>query len=234
MFRKPRWSVTWPTRPSGVYTVLVRAADPTDAVRVAAELELPVNDGYSIAFDYEPQVWRLLRPYRLRSRRVAGPDFQDAVLGEVAFTPEEIDLNVVASRAMGAVKVGDALGHRMDEIRAAIGQILGGLTTEQVEDVLARVIAEVAESNAYTRGESQPEEPVAVSVGGDLPMDRDYYLGWAALSVKRMAEMERDGITPTADNRKAHQMYMDAAHRAGVTDVEIGEYARIALQGRTV
>jgi hypothetical protein len=60
MFRKPRWSVTWPTRPSG---------------------------GYSVAFDYEPQVWRLLRPYRLRSHPVAGPDFPDQVLGEIAFTP---------------------------------------------------------------------------------------------------------------------------------------------------
>jgi hypothetical protein len=90
MFRKPRWSVTWPTRPNGVYTQLVRADDPVDAVRVAAELDWPTADGYTVAFDYEPQVWRLRRPYRLRSHPVAGPDFPDQVLGEVAFTPEPL------------------------------------------------------------------------------------------------------------------------------------------------
>ena len=90
MFRKPRWSVTWPTRPNGVYTQLVRADDPTDAVRVAAELEWPTAPGYTVAFDYAPQVWRLLRPYRWRSHPVAGPDFPDQVLGEVAFTPEPL------------------------------------------------------------------------------------------------------------------------------------------------
>jgi hypothetical protein len=87
MFRKPRWSVTWPTRPNGIYTQLVRADDPVDAVRVAAGLDWPTAPGYSLAFDYEPQVWRLRRPYSLRSRPVAGPDFPDQVLGEVAFTP---------------------------------------------------------------------------------------------------------------------------------------------------
>lgn len=86
-FCKPRWSVTWPTRPNGIYTQLVRADDPVDAVRVAAELEWPTADGYTVAFDYEPQVWRLKRPYSLRSRPVAGPDFPDLILGEVAFTP---------------------------------------------------------------------------------------------------------------------------------------------------
>lgn len=232
MFRKPRWSVTWPTRPNGVYTQLVRADDPADAVRVAAELEWPTAPGYAVAFDYEPQVWRLLRPYRLRSRRVVGPDFPDAVPGEVAFAPEQIDLNVVVSRAMGAVKLGDALGHSTSEVRAAVGQILAGLTTEQVEEVLAQVIAEVAESNAYTQGEAQPVK--APAAGSDVPTDYAYYLSWAALSVNRMAEMERDGITPTADNRKAHQAYMDAARRAGATDVQIGEHARVAFQGRTV
>lgn len=90
IFRKPRWSVTWPTHPNGVYTQLVRAADPTDAVRVAAELDWPTAPGYTVAFDYAPQVWRLLRPYRWRSRPVAGPDFPDQILGEVAFTPEPL------------------------------------------------------------------------------------------------------------------------------------------------
>ncbi|WP_329472701.1 hypothetical protein OIE75_29585 [Streptomyces sp. NBC_01723] len=154
MLRKPRWSVTWPTRPNGVYTVLVRAADPTDAVRVAAALDLPVTDEYALAFDYEPQVWRLQCPYRLRSHPVAGPDFPDTVPGEVGFTPEPIDLDAVAAKAMGAVKAGDAVGNSMDEIRAAVGQVLGGLTGAQVEDVLARVVAEVDEINAYTWGET--------------------------------------------------------------------------------
>ncbi|MFD9464348.1 hypothetical protein [Streptomyces sp. NPDC060027] len=91
--RKPRWSVTWPTRPSGVYTQLVRADDPVDAVRVASELDWPTAPGYEVAFDYEPQVWRLLHPYALRSRPVAGPDFPDLVLGEVAFTPWPLPLD---------------------------------------------------------------------------------------------------------------------------------------------
>lgn len=82
-----RWSVTWPTHPVGTYTVLVRAADPTDAVRVAADMDLPCADGYSMAFDYEPCVWRLRHPYRLRSRYVQGPTFPDSVPGAVAFTP---------------------------------------------------------------------------------------------------------------------------------------------------
>ena len=92
MFRKPRWSVTWPTRPNGVYTQLVRADDPVDAVRVAAELDWPTAPGYSVAFDYEPQVWRLLRPYWLRSHPVAGPAFPDLILGEIAFTPWPLPL----------------------------------------------------------------------------------------------------------------------------------------------
>lgn len=87
MPRKPRWSVTWPTRPEGVYTELVRANDPTDAVRVAAELDWQTTPGYSVAFDYTPQVWRLLRPYRLRSHHVAGPDFGGTEADAEAFVP---------------------------------------------------------------------------------------------------------------------------------------------------
>ncbi len=95
MPRKPRWSVTWPTRPSGVYTELVRADDPTDAVRVASELEWPTADGYTVAFDYTPMVWRLQRPYRWRSRHVTGPDFPDTVSDKVAFTPEPLGSETV-------------------------------------------------------------------------------------------------------------------------------------------
>lgn len=73
MRRLPRWSVTWPTRPEGVYTQPVRAVDATDAVRVAAELEWPVADGFTVAFDCTPEVWRVRRPYRWLSRHVAGP-----------------------------------------------------------------------------------------------------------------------------------------------------------------
>jgi hypothetical protein len=59
----------------------------TDAVRAAAELGLPLGDGLSMAFDYEPEVWRLLRPWRWRSYHAAGPEYGDAAPGEVGFTP---------------------------------------------------------------------------------------------------------------------------------------------------
>jgi hypothetical protein len=73
----PRYTVTWPTRPAGVYSIIVRATDPTDAARVAADEELPTTDGYSIAYDYEPEIWRIRRPHRLLSRRVQGPSYSD-------------------------------------------------------------------------------------------------------------------------------------------------------------
>ena len=85
--RNPAWAVTWPTRPAGVYSLKVRAADPTDAVRAAAEQHWPTVPGYSVAFDYTPQVWRLQHPYRWRSRHVRGPMFPDVIPGRVAFTP---------------------------------------------------------------------------------------------------------------------------------------------------
>ncbi|MGH3584864.1 MAG: hypothetical protein ACRDQ0_00940 [Pseudonocardia sp.] len=83
----PQYSVTWPTRPNGVYSELVHATDPTDAVRVAASLEWPTNPGYEVAFDYTPEVWALRRPYRLRSRHVQGPHYPDGLANEPAFTP---------------------------------------------------------------------------------------------------------------------------------------------------
>jgi hypothetical protein len=89
MFHKPlpRWSVTWPTRPEGVYTVFVRATSATHAVDVAANQYLPVTVGYAMAFDYEPEVWRLRHPYRYRSHHVAGPELRD--LDDAApFVPE--------------------------------------------------------------------------------------------------------------------------------------------------
>jgi hypothetical protein len=152
MLRKPRWSVTWPTRPNGVYTQLVRAGDPTDAVRVAAELEWQTTPGYSVAFDYTPQVWRLLRPYRLRSRSVAGPDYPDTVPGEVAFTSEPLDLAAIADQVVSVIRVSDALGKDKHELRAAVGQIVGNLIPAEAEQVLAIVAAETREINAYTGG----------------------------------------------------------------------------------
>jgi hypothetical protein len=83
----PKYSVTWPTRPSGIYTECVQAADPTHAVRVAAELDWPTSPGYTVAFDYEPGVWLNRRPYRLRSRHVQGPRFGSAAPGAPAFMP---------------------------------------------------------------------------------------------------------------------------------------------------
>lgn len=85
--RNPEWTVTWPTRPAGVYTLRVRALDATNAVRVAALDEWPTSDGYTVAFDYAPRVWRCRRPYRWLSRYVQGPGFPDAVPGVIAFTP---------------------------------------------------------------------------------------------------------------------------------------------------
>jgi len=90
-----KYTVTWPTRPEGVYTQVVRASDPTDAVRVASELDWPTADGYSMAFDYEPEVWLLLRPFRLRSRHVAGPDFGSTAADAVAFVPEPLGTETV-------------------------------------------------------------------------------------------------------------------------------------------
>jgi hypothetical protein len=86
----PRYTVTWPTRPAGVYSIIVRAADPTDAARVAADEELPTTDGYSIAYDYEPEVWRIRRPYRLLSRHVQGPSYSDTEDTLQPFVPEPV------------------------------------------------------------------------------------------------------------------------------------------------
>ncbi|MFE2497105.1 hypothetical protein [Streptomyces scopuliridis] len=82
----PAYSVTYPTRPNGVYSQYVNAADPADAVRAAAELDWPTNPGYSVAFDCEPEVWILLRPYRLRSRHVQGPRYTGTSPDEVGHT----------------------------------------------------------------------------------------------------------------------------------------------------
>lgn len=73
----PRYSVTWPTLPKGEYTQFIRAVDPADAVEAARELDWPMNDGYQVAFDQEPEVWQLRRPHRLRSRHVQGPRLND-------------------------------------------------------------------------------------------------------------------------------------------------------------
>lgn len=89
---QPRWSVTWPTLPSGTYTVLERAVDASNAVKAAATPNRPIAAGYAIAYDYEPSVWRLRRPYRWRSAHAQGPEsFPDAVPGQVAFTPVPVD-----------------------------------------------------------------------------------------------------------------------------------------------
>lgn len=85
----PRYTVTWPTRPAGVYTVIVRASDPTEAARVAAAEDLPTTEGYSLAYDYEPEIWHVRHPYAWRSRHVQGPDYNsnDAGANAAAFVP---------------------------------------------------------------------------------------------------------------------------------------------------
>lgn len=82
-----QYTVTWPTRPTGLYTEYAEADTPTDAVRDAAARDLPTTPGYTIAFDYEPEVWQIRTPNRLRSRRVQGPCYKDAIPGKIAFTP---------------------------------------------------------------------------------------------------------------------------------------------------
>ena len=67
------WTVTWPTRPAGIYTQTVQAADPAGAVHAAALLDWPTAPGYEVAFDYTPEVWCIRRP-RWLSLRVHGPD----------------------------------------------------------------------------------------------------------------------------------------------------------------
>ncbi|MEV8398838.1 hypothetical protein [Streptomyces niveus] len=69
------YSVTYPTRPSGVYTQFVEAGDPAAAVRAAAKLDWPTTPGYTVEFDKEPEVWVNRHPYRFRSKRVSGPDY---------------------------------------------------------------------------------------------------------------------------------------------------------------
>lgn len=154
MFRKPRWSVTWPTRPNGVHTVLVRADDPTDAVRVASEQDPSVTGGYALAFDYEPQVWRLRRPYWWRSRPATGPDYPDMTPGEAGFTPVPVDLRKVADEVVSEIRAAHGFDKSQGEVRAIVGQIVSHLTPAQVEAVLAQVIDETRAINEFTRGEA--------------------------------------------------------------------------------
>jgi hypothetical protein len=150
MFRKPRWSVTWPTRPNGVWTVFVRADDPTDAVRVATDYaDLPV---YALAFDYEPEVSRLLRPHRLRTHHVAGPEYGGEEAAQT-FSPTPPDLREIADQVVSTIRVADAHGKPLDEVRAAIHQIVGNLLPSLAERVLVIVAAETRQINAYTSGE---------------------------------------------------------------------------------
>jgi len=153
MFRKPSWSVTWPTRPNGVYAQLVRADDPTDAARVAAEQDVLPNINYALAFDYEPEVWRLRRPYRWRSHHVTGPGYGSTEVDTQPFVPLPLDLREIADQVVSAVRVGDALGHSAGQIGAAVGQIVGWMRPEDTEAVLFYVAAETREINAYTSGE---------------------------------------------------------------------------------
>ncbi|MFJ1647988.1 hypothetical protein [Streptomyces sp. NPDC088258] len=82
----PKYSVTYPTRPNGVYSQFVTATDPADAVRAAAELDWPTTPGYTVAFDCKPEVWILLRPYRLRSRHIQGPIYAASPADEAGHT----------------------------------------------------------------------------------------------------------------------------------------------------
>lgn len=140
IFPKPRWAVTWPTRPYGVYTTVVRAYDPTDAVRTALQQrDLPV---YALAFDYEPEVWRLLHPYSRRSYRAAGPDYGGVDGTEEAFTPIPLDLRQVADQVVKAVQSADAHGGSAHEVRAVVHQIVGTLLPSLTERVLGMVAAD--------------------------------------------------------------------------------------------
>jgi hypothetical protein len=150
MFRKPRWSVTWPTRPDGAYTQLVRANDPNDAVRVAAEQDVVPNIDYALAFDYEPEVWRIRCPYRWRSYHVAGPDYGSAEANAEAFVPLPLDTREIAGHVLSAVRVGDVRGRTMGQIGAEVVQIVSWMRPEDVEAVLFYVAAETCGMNVRT------------------------------------------------------------------------------------
>lgn len=150
MLRKPYWSVTWPTRPTGVYTQQVRANDPADAVRAAAEQDVVPNTNYAPAFDYEPEVWRIRRPYRWRSHHVAGPDYAGAEANAEAFVPLPLDTRQIAGQVLSAVRIGDAHGRTSGQIGAAVGQIVSWMRPEDVEAVLFYVAAEACGINART------------------------------------------------------------------------------------
>ncbi|MCX4232049.1 hypothetical protein [Streptomyces ortus] len=143
MSRKPRWSVTWPTRPNGVYTQLVRADNPTEAVRVAAEMDVVPNSNYALAFDYEPEVWRIRRPYRWLSHHIAGPDYGGAGADAETFVPIPLDTRQIAKQVLSAVRAGDARGR-------TVGQIVSWMRPEDVEAVLFYVAAEACGIDART------------------------------------------------------------------------------------
>lgn len=69
------WTVTWPSLPSGHYTILIkRADDAADAIAQARAEHSPTAPGYRIDYEAEPAVWRL-KPFR--ARHISGPAFRD-------------------------------------------------------------------------------------------------------------------------------------------------------------
>lgn len=80
----PHWTVTWPTLPGGIYSIPVRRADNIEhAVQQARAAFAPTAPGYSIAYDYEPEVWQI-KPGP--ACRISGPEYCDNVAGK-AGTP---------------------------------------------------------------------------------------------------------------------------------------------------
>jgi hypothetical protein len=75
--KRPAYTVTWPTLPSGIRTAEpVHATSPADAVRQAlatrSYLERTTTIGYRINFGATPEVWLI---DQTGARHVAGPTY---------------------------------------------------------------------------------------------------------------------------------------------------------------
>ncbi|MEU1071899.1 MULTISPECIES: hypothetical protein [unclassified Streptomyces] len=77
MFGSQYYSVTWPVKPEGLVSRYFRAASPDEAVQASRDLYVRMNDGYTIDYTAEPEVWLLRRPYGVRSKHVQGPCYDD-------------------------------------------------------------------------------------------------------------------------------------------------------------
>ncbi|MGV2914706.1 hypothetical protein [Streptomyces alfalfae] len=147
----PRWSVTWPLRPNSTYSVWVRATDPTDAVRVA--LKRPDLPTYAMAFDYQPEVWRLRHPYPTRSYRAAGPDYGGAAGTADQFTPTPLDLTDIANQVRSTIRTAHEHGWPRAELQTALRPVLNHLLPSLKDRLVIAFAAETERIGTYTNTE---------------------------------------------------------------------------------